>query len=58
LKIDCIGVPWFKHFDEESKMWIEKYAEAFRKVAENYKDLLEGDTNKVSGGRWFGTEND
>ena len=58
LEIQCISVPWFKHFDDESKMWIEKYAAAFRKVAENYKDLLEGDTNKVSGGRWFGTEND
>lgn len=32
-----IAVPWFKHFD---KNIIEQHAAAFRKVAENYKDLL------------------
>ena len=33
-------LPWFKHFDKEL---IEQYAGAFRKVCENYKDLLPGD---------------
>ena len=51
----CFQVPWFKHFEKE---WIEKYAAAFRKVAENYRDLLPGDTDKSAGGRWYGTDND
>jgi len=50
----CFQVPWFKHFD---KVWIEKYAAAFRKVVENYRDLLPGDTDKSTGGRWYGTDN-
>ena len=54
----CFQAPWFKHFDEESKAWIRKYAEAFRKVAENYADLLPIDEDKLSGGRWYGTDND
>ena len=54
----CFQAPWFKHFDEESKAWIRKYADAFRKVAENYKDLLPTDEDKLSGGRWYGTDND
>lgn len=42
-------VPWFKHY--RPKM-IEEHAQAFRKVAENYEDLLLGDTadKEVSGG--------
>ena len=51
----CFSVPWFKHFDKE---WIEKYAEVFRKVAENYEELLEGDDDKEQGGRWHGQENE
>jgi hypothetical protein len=47
-------VPWFKHFDKE---WIDLYASAFRKVAENYKSLIEDDKDKKQGGRWYGTEN-
>jgi dTDP-4-amino-4,6-dideoxygalactose transaminase len=31
------SVPWFKHFD---KNIIEKHAAAFRKVADNYKELM------------------
>ena len=50
----CFSVPWFKKYDKE---WIEKYASVIRKVAENYKDLLEGDVDKIQGGRWHGTEN-
>ncbi len=34
-------VPWFKHYWPER---IEEYANAFKKVIENYKDLLPGDT--------------
>jgi len=37
------SVPWFKHYRKEI---IEEYAEAFRKVAENYEDLLPGDKKK------------
>ncbi len=50
----CFSVPWFKKFDKE---WIEKYAMVFRKVVENYKELLDGDVDKIQGGRWHGTEN-
>jgi len=52
--IFCFSVPWFKHYDKE---WIEKYAGAFRKVIENYEQLLEKDTDKSQGGRWHGSEN-
>ncbi|RKY87391.1 hypothetical protein DRQ15_10950 [candidate division KSB1 bacterium] len=34
------SVPWFKHYRPQI---IEEYAFAFRKVAENYKELLAGD---------------
>lgn len=50
----CFQIPWFKHFDKE---WIEKYAAAFRKVIENYRDLLPGDNTKSAGGRWYGSDN-
>lgn len=33
-------VPWFKHFRKDE---IEQYANAYRKVAENYEELLAGD---------------
>lgn len=33
-------VPWFKHYQPEI---IERYADAYRKVAANYEALLEGD---------------
>ncbi|MHC4122813.1 MAG: DegT/DnrJ/EryC1/StrS family aminotransferase [Planctomycetota bacterium] len=33
-------VPWFKHYRPEI---IEEHARAYKKVVENYKDLLEGD---------------
>lgn len=55
----CFSVPWFKHFDPE---WIEKYASAFRKVIENYQELLEEAQPQNGGekqdGRWYGMEND
>ena len=50
----CFQIPWFKHFDKE---WIEKYAAAFRKVAENYRDLLDLDSDVNAGGRWYGSDN-
>lgn len=50
----CFSIPWFKHYDKE---WIEKYASAFRKVAENYQQLLDGDDGMKQGGRWYGNEN-
>ena len=50
----CFSVPWFKHLDKE---WIEKYAGVFRKVVENYEQLLEGDEDKSQGGHWHGNEN-
>ncbi len=34
------SIPWFKHY---RPALIEEYAGAFRKVAENYRDLLAGD---------------
>jgi perosamine synthetase len=44
----CFGIPWFKKFRPAQ---IEEYAAAFRKVAENYELLLEGDTKEVAAGR-------
>ena len=52
--IFCFSVPWFKHFNKE---WIEAYANVFRKVIENHEQLLENDTDKSQGGRWYGMEN-
>ena len=52
----CFSVPWFKHMDKE---WIERYAAAYRKVCENYKELVEVD-EKIpvdATGRWYGTSN-
>ena len=52
----CFSIPWFKHFEKE---WIERYAAAYRKVAEGYKELLEVDDESrlTANGRWFGTSN-
>lgn len=54
-EVGCFSVPWFIHCDKE---WIEKYAAAFRKVAEGYKELLENDSKSNQGGRWYGFTND
>ncbi|MBQ7153844.1 MAG: aminotransferase class V-fold PLP-dependent enzyme [Clostridia bacterium] len=53
--IDCYMVPWFKKFRPE---WIDLFAQAYRKVALNYKQLLPGDTHRKAGGRWYGNENE
>ena len=37
------SIPWFKHYRPEI---IEEYAQAFRKVSENYEELLPGDTKR------------
>jgi hypothetical protein len=34
------GIPWFVHYRPEI---IEEYAKAYRKAAENYKELLKDD---------------
>ena len=50
-------MPWFKHFDKE---WIDKYVAIFRKVVENYEQLLDNASDTPDedvGGRWYGTEN-
>lgn len=52
--IFSISAPWFKHKD---KKWIDMYVDAYKKVAANYKDLLDGDIDKTQGGRWHGSEN-
>ena len=51
----CFSVPWFKHLEKE---WIERYAQAYRKVIENYEQLLEKDSDKSQGGRWYGQSNE
>lgn len=44
------NIPWFKHYRPEA---IEQYALAFRKVSENYGELLDGDVgNPSSLGVW------
>lgn len=53
--VDCFEVPWFKFFDKER---IEKHALCYRKVVENYRELLENDKKEKQGGRWFGFNND
>ena len=52
--IFCFQVPWFKHFDKEA---IEQYASAYKKVIDNYQQLLDGDRKEAMGGRWYGTTN-
>lgn len=50
IQARVLSIPWFKHFRPEV---IDEYAEAFRKVAENYKELLADDPgNPVGSGSW------
>ncbi|MDD5686642.1 MAG: DegT/DnrJ/EryC1/StrS family aminotransferase [Elusimicrobia bacterium] len=45
-----LTIPWFKHYKPQI---IKEYAMAFRKAAENYKELLPGDKgNPVGLGGW------
>ena len=41
--------PWFKHYWPDV---IDRFANAFIKVIENYRDLLPGDTNETITGNW------
>jgi len=50
----CFSVPRFVFCMEEE---IASYAAAYRKVAENYEQLLESDRKDHQGGRWHGAEN-
>ncbi|MFA6930327.1 MAG: DegT/DnrJ/EryC1/StrS family aminotransferase, partial [Lentisphaeria bacterium] len=43
------GEPWFKHYRPQK---ISRYAEAIRKVLENYEELLPGDEQRGSDGNW------
>ncbi len=52
--IYCISVPWFKHFEQE---WLDLYIAAYKKVVDNYQDLLEGDENRIEG-QWYGSDYD
>ena len=56
LNYICVSVPWFKHYEPE---WIDQYVAAFKKVSENYKDLLDFEEmrNGDASGRWYGTDN-
>jgi len=45
----AFSLPWFKHFKPEI---IDQYAAAFRKVIENYEELLPGDVDTVEDGSW------
>ncbi|MCF6174274.1 MAG: DegT/DnrJ/EryC1/StrS family aminotransferase [Victivallaceae bacterium] len=45
----AFGLPWFKHFQPEI---IDQYVAAFRKVIENYEELLPGDETVIETGAW------
>lgn len=50
ISANTFSIPWFKHYRPEV---IEQYAAAYKKVALNYKDLLEGDQGNPSTlGNW------
>lgn len=53
----CFSVPWFKELNKE---WIDRYAAGFRKVIENYRELLEEVKPAPADqeGRWYGTANE
>ncbi len=45
------SIPWFKHYRPKI---IDEYVDAYRKVAENYEDLLPGDTKSKEAERSWG----
>lgn len=56
LKKECISVPWFKNLNKE---WIDRYVAVYKKVVENYQELLEEDLNKNKiEGIWYGADYD
>lgn len=51
LQKKVFAIPWFKHFWPER---IKEYADAFKKVIENYKELVPGDKGDPEDlGGWF-----
>lgn len=44
-----VAIPWFKKFMPE---YIEMYANGFKKIAEHYEELLDGNENSEAGGIW------
>ena len=55
-QMHCISVPWFKYLNTE---WIDRYVAVYKKVVENYKELLEEDINKTRvEGIWYGADYD
>ena len=53
-EVYCVSAPWFKHFEPE---WIDLFITAYKKVVENYRDLLPGDENRIEG-QWYGSDYD
>jgi dTDP-4-amino-4,6-dideoxygalactose transaminase len=50
IQAKVFHLPWFKHFRKEI---IEEHAAAYRKAAENYQELLPGDTDHGDvAGKW------
>lgn len=49
IQARAYSIPWFKHFRKDV---IEQHAEAYRKAAENYKELLKDDKGGNSSGSW------
>lgn len=52
--IPCFSIPWFVKFMPE---YIEQYANAFKKVSENYKSLLEESEDEGVSGHWYNPVN-
>lgn len=48
---EIYSIPWFKHYRPEV---IDEYVAAYRKVSQNYKELLPGDIKKEGGSRSWG----
>ena len=56
LKKEYISVPGFKNLNKE---WIDRYVQVYKKVVENYQELLEEDLNKNKiEGIWYGSDYD
>ena len=51
LTVPVYSIPWFKHYMPEE---IQMFANAYKKVALNYKELLAGSKRReTESGRWF-----
>jgi hypothetical protein len=49
----CVSAPWFKNLNRE---WIDLYVKAYKKVVDNYEELLEGDDKSIKTGIWYAAE--